>query len=327
LGGNAFGKGDTTREGKDYWESLRENVAVAAKEIAQLVFQGKKVVITHGNGPQVGYLFGLRPQTHLAHHVLKTQIQMGKLLREEISEALLELDWKDKTIPNILTIQTNVEVDLEDPAFLEPSKPIGWFDKRGAKILAQFNPPWRAIQKAPSKEDGWRLLVPSPKPKRILEIDKIQNWLNEGMIVIAAGGGGVPQTHSGNGLEPVQAVIDKDRVSALLAIQLKAKSFVILTGVSKVSLDFRKGTEKRINEISVDLAKGYLTSGIFPPGSMGPKVEAAIQYTQATGNETIITKLGQLEEALAGKTGTRIKPHINIIRFEVKSRTLLEEAI
>lgn len=329
LGGNAFGKGNTAAEPKQYWESLREQVALAAKEIAPLIAQGKKVVVTHGNGPQAGYLFGRAPDHHLGHHVLKTQVQMGRLLQTELSRELESYDWSGRKKPRVLTVTTHVEVDLEDPAFLEPTKPIGWFDQDVAQTLASLRPPWRAVQVDENKPEGWRLIVPSPQPKRIVQVEEIQRRLNEGMVVIAGGGGGIPVIYNGQEEgEPVEAVIDKDRASALLAVQLKAKAFVILTNEPVVSLNYRKANEKKIEAMSADKASRYLTGGIFPPGNMGPKIEGAVRFTRSMGRETLITKLGRLEEALAGKTGTRVTADENLVWFkEERGRTVLESAI
>jgi carbamate kinase len=200
-------------------------------------------------------------------------------------------------------VLTEVEVDLADPGFKRPSKPIGPFFTRYRAEALERDLGWTMQEDA--GRGGWRHVVASPLPKRILNILTIQSMLESAAVVIAAGGGGIPVVRGRDGQwRGVEAVIDKDFASALLAAELKAELYIVLTGVSKVALDFGKPTQRFVDRITVAEARKYLSEGQFPAGSMGPKIEAAVQFVQASGQQVLITDVEHLREALEGKDGT-----------------------
>jgi carbamate kinase len=206
----------------------------------------------------------------------------------------------------VVTILTQVEVDAADPAFLKPSKPIGpFFSKDRAEIL-QKTAGWTMVEDAGR---GWRKVVPSPKPRGVRGVEVAAALINRGHIVIAAGGGGIPVVVTDQGeVRGVEAVIDKDYAASMLAASLSADLFIILTGVDRVLKDFGKPTQTELAELDVPTARALLAEGQFPPGSMGPKIDAAIRFVEAGGHEVLVTRAEALSEALEGKTGTYIRP-------------------
>ena len=291
-------------------EDQHEAAAETDDHIAQLVAEGWEVCITHGNGPQVGFI--LR-RSELASHELHevplwvcgadTQGAIGFSLQQNLCNDFRRLGI-DKTP---VTVVTQVEVDPEDPAFAHPSKPIGSFLAEADAAAKRDELGWHVVEDAGR---GWRRVVASPHPKRIVELEAIETLLDAGMVVIAVGGGGIPVVTDRNGdLQGVAAVIDKDRASALLASLIRADVFLISTGVEQVALDWGKPEQRFVDRMTVDEARGYLAAGThFARGSMAPKIEAAIDYIDATGGQVVITNPGNLERALAGETGTRIGP-------------------
>ena len=277
--------------------------------IAALVAAGYRVVVTHGNGPQVGFIL-LR--SDLARNVLHevpldscvadTQGALGYQIGQTLAN---ELKRQGIQKP-IATVVTQVLVDNRDPAFANPTKPIGSFytEEEAQKHKAESG--WTL------KEDagrGWRRVVASPKPLRIVEEDTVRLLLEQDVVVIAVGGGGIPVRENEKGdLEGCAAVIDKDLASCLLAKNLKADLFIISTGVDKVAVDFKKPTQRELDKLTVAEAKKYLAEGQFPAGSMGPKIEAAIDFLEHGGKEVIITQPHLLEDAIAGKNGTHLVP-------------------
>ncbi|MBP7829344.1 MAG: carbamate kinase [Kiritimatiellae bacterium] len=277
--------------------------------IAALVNEGYRVVITHGNGPQVGFILMrseiARTQLHqvpLESCVADTQGAIGYQVEQTLMNELRRQGLQQ----SIVAVVTQVVVDKDDPAFKNPTKPIGPFFTKEDALLHQDKDGWAV------KEDagrGWRRVVPSPKPLEIVEEDVIRTLLNHDVLVVAVGGGGIPVVRLPNGdLQGCAAVIDKDAASSLLARHLKADLFVISTGVDQVALDYGKPTQRFLDRITVAQAKQYLREGQFPAGSMGPKIEAAIAYLENGGKEVIITQPHLLEDAIHGKTGTRIVP-------------------
>ena len=293
LGGNALGK--TPQEQHDL-------LIGTAKNIIDLVEGGNQVIITHGNGPQVGMIYNAMKEDDMpfAESGAMSQGYIGYQLQQALKD---ELDIR-KMKKDVVTLVTQVEVDPKDPAFKNPTKPIGDFMTEAEAKKA------KAIDHAVYKEDsgrGWRKVVASPTPKRILELDTIKNNLEDGTIVIACGGGGVPVVMTKDqGYEGVDAVIDKDRTSALLAKELHADKLVILTAVDQVSLNFNTTNEKKVDRMSIAEARVGIRNDEFGEGSMLPKIESAIEFTKATGNDSIITSLDRAKEALEGKTGTVI---------------------
>lgn len=278
--------------------------------IAGLVADGWDVVITHGNGPQIGFI--LR-RSDLASHELHevpldvcgadTQGAIGYILQQNLTNDFMRMSI-DK---GVVTVVTQVEVDSADPAFALPSKPIGSFFSEADAIRRRDEEGWDIAE---DSNRGWRRVVASPIPKRIVEIDAIKTLIDAGLVVIAAGGGGIPVVADGTGaLHGVAAVIDKDRASAMLASEVDADLLLISTSVEQVALDFGKPEQRLVSELSLEEAKSRLSEGShFLEGSMAPKIEAVIDFLEAGGGEAIITNPQNLERAMRGETGTRIHP-------------------
>ena len=276
--------------------------------IAGLVGEGWDVVITHGNGPQIGFI--LR-RSDLASHELHevpldvcgadTQGAIGYILQQNLTNDFMRMSI-DK---GVVTVVTQVEVDGADPAFAAPSKPIGSFFSEADAIRRRDEEGWDIAE---DSNRGWRRVVASPIPKRIVEIDAIKTLIEAGLVVIAAGGGGIPVVADSTGaLHGVAAVIDKDRASAMLASEVDADLLLISTSVEQVALDFGTPEQRWVSELSLEEAKTRLAEGThFLKGSMAPKIEAVINFLEAGGGEAIITNPQNLERAMRGETGTRI---------------------
>lgn len=293
-------------------QSVEDQYLAAAEtdhHIAGLVAEGWDVVITHGNGPQIGFI--LRRSDLAAHELHEvpldvcgadTQGAIGYLLQQNLIN-----DFERMGIDKgVVTVVTQVEVDPDDPAFVTPSKPIGSFLREEDAIRRRDEEGWNIAEDA---NRGWRRVVPSPMPKRIVEIDAIETLIGAGFVVIAVGGGGLPVVPDSEGaLRGVAAVIDKDRASAMLASEIDADLLLISTSVDQVALDFGKPDQRWVSEMTLDEAKRYLAEGThFLEGSMKPKIEAVISFLEAGGEEAIITSPQNIERALHGETGTRIK--------------------
>lgn len=276
--------------------------------LLKLLEDGYNIVITHGNGPQVGNIM-LRndagydaykiPKMPLDICVADSQGGIGYMIERQMKNILTE----NKIRKNVVTIVTQVVVDINDPAFKEPTKPIGAFYlKEEAELLSKANP--NLVFKEDPGKRGWRRVVPSPQPKEILNHKIIKSIAKKSSIVITAGGGGVPVYRDRNkNLQGIEAVIDKDLASALLAREIGADAFFILTDVPKVYLNYKKPGQKELNKISVAKAEKYFAEGQFAAGSMGPKILAAISFVKNGGKETIITESTQLSNK---NCGTRI---------------------
>jgi carbamate kinase len=299
VGGNAI-----TQEGQvGTWEEQRANARVVAEGLVALRRRGHRLVLTHGNGPQVGALhlqqvLGVRHTPALPFDALvaMTQGQLGYLLQTAVEEADPEVATA--------TVLTRVLVDGADPAFASPSKPIGpFYSEAEARALADE----RGWAVAPDSGRGWRVVVASPRPAAIADIQAIQRLVDAGMLVIAAGGGGIPVL-SAHGANPVgvEAVIDKDRASGVLAAALGADMLVMLTGVQCIGLDFGTRWQRDMAQLSVSDALELLERGEFPPGSMGPKVEAAAGFAAPGGRVAVVTSAERLIDAVEGQAGTRI---------------------
>ncbi len=303
IGGNALIKPGEEGTIYEQFANARETCA----QVIKLVHMGHDIVLTHGNGPQVGNAL-LRherskdsiPPFPLGMCVAETVGSLGYMLQQTMQNTVKAAGLNKDT----LTVITQVVVDKDDPSFKDPTKPIGQFyNEEESKELSKKDG-WVV------KEDsgrGWRRVVPSPRPIRIVERDTIRELLAEGRIIIACGGGGLPviETISGK-LDGVEAVIDKDYASSRLAQQLGTKLFIILTTVDRVSINFGKDDQKELGNVSLEEMKRYMAEGHFPPGSMGPKIEASIEFLEKDGEEVIITEIGLLEDALKGKAGTHI---------------------
>lgn len=300
LGGNALGKSPA--------EQL-ELVKNTASSLIGLISAGNEVVISHGNGPQVGQInLGM---SYAAEHGQSaafpfpecgamSQGYIGYHLQQSLQNELHKRSMKK----DVATIVTQIVVDPEDPAFQNSTKPIGaFYSKEEADSIA-------ADKGYIFKEDagrGWRQVVPSPTPKRIVELNSIKTLIEAGELVIAGGGGGVPVVETEEGLQGVPAVIDKDRSSALLAANVGADKLIILTAVDYVAINFNKPDQKNLENLSVAEAKQYIDEGQFASGSMLPKVEACLSFVEGhPEREAIITSLSGLDAALAGQLGTVI---------------------
>jgi len=303
IGGNSLIKSADRQTVPDQWEAMAET----AEHIAAMIAQGWDVVITHGNGPQVGFIL-LRSE--LASHVLHTvpldvcgadtQGAIGYMAQVTLDDALLRRGVRRQTA----TVVTRVVVDQADPAFQYPTKPIGPFYTEEQAQRYREERGWVVREDAGR---GWRRVVPSPKPLEIVETAAIQTLLGAGFIVVGVGGGGIPVVREAGGrLRGVEAVIDKDLASSLLARTIKADLFLISTAVERVALNYGKPGERFLERMTLEEAKRYLAEGHFPAGSMGPKIQASIDYLEAGGKEVLITSPEALERALAGETGTRI---------------------
>lgn len=305
IGGNSLITDNAKSSIADQYQAAGET----SHHIAALVAAGYRVVVTHGNGPQVGFILlrsdiakDVLHQVPLDSCVADTQGAIGYQLGQTLANEL----QRRKIDKPIATVVTQVLVDKNDPAFIHPTKPIGPFYSEEEAQQHQADDKW--ILKEDSGR-GWRRLVASPKPLRIVEERTIRLLLENDVIVIAVGGGGIPVVENENGeLEGYAAVIDKDFASALLAKNLKADLFIISTGVNKVAIDFKKPTQRQLDSLTVAEAEKYLGEGQFPAGSMGPKIEAAIEFLKGGGKEVLITQPHLLAEAIAGKNGTRILP-------------------
>jgi carbamate kinase len=269
-----------------------------------------EVVVTHGNGPQVGFIL-LRsesvgtsvpvPQLSLDMCVADSQGGIGYILGNSLASELGRLGLRDR----VACVITHTVVARDDPAFQKPSKPIGpWYTAE--QVAAKQRLGWTMIEDAGR---GYRRVVPSPQPLRIVEVRQIGALLEGGFVVIAAGGGGIPVVEREPGVyEGVEAVIDKDRASGLLAAALGIPMLIVSTGVDKVAVHFRRPDQRFLDRMTVSEARRYLEAGEFPPGSMGPKIQAAITFLEHGGREALITSPVRLKEAVAGATGTRIVP-------------------
>ncbi len=305
IGGNALS------DGKTPIEEQMKRAYKAAELIKILVDEEFHVVVVHGNGPQVGIqylrsLAGIKeniPPLNLALCDALTQAEIGTMLEL----AIINTINKDKPEFEVLTIVSQVEVKADDPAFKNPTKPVGpFYTKEEAEDIKKQFPEWTIIE---DSKRGYRRVVPSPKPVKVFSASSIPDAFKTADVVIAGGGGGIPVIRKpDNTFELVDAVIDKDRTAALIALEIKASHFFLLTGVPHVSINYGEPDEKSLYDITIEEAKKYLKEGHFPPGSMGPKIESAILFSSKTGGTAIITDSSNIKNALKGIEGTRIHP-------------------
>jgi carbamate kinase len=302
LGGNAILQANE----KGTYQEQVNNVKKAIAEIVKLIKEGYKVVLTHGNGPQVGNLY---IQNSLAGEAVppmpldacsaKSQGLIGYFIQQVMENELVR---NNIDLP-VVSLITQVLVGTDDPAFKNPTKPIGPFhDQKEAKLLMQKT-------SFVIKEDSnrrWRRVVPSPIPIGIIEKEVIKKNIDNGYIIIAAGGGGIPVIKKDNEIVGVEAVIDKDLTACRLAIDINANILLILTDVEKIALNYNTSKQKWIDAIDVDEAKKYLAEGHFKEGSMKPKIEAGIKFVENYGEKSIIGALFSATSAIEGKSGTTI---------------------
>ena len=300
LGGNALGK-DV--------EEQKEAVAKTAKVIVDLAQQGLDIIVTHGNGPQVGMIQNAMDNLVVMHEnykqvplptsVAMSQGYIGIDLQNAIKYELYSRNIEGK----VSTILSQVEVDKNDPAFENPTKPIGRFLTKEEAEENEAN----GVRCMEDAGRGYRVVVASPMPQRIRELETIKTLVIAGHIVITCGGGGIPVISENGKLVGVNAVIDKDNASSLLAAQLGADYLVILTAVEKVAINFGKENQEWLSDLTVEQAKEYIAEEQFAKGSMLPKIEAAIRFAESgEGRRTLITLLDKAAEGIAGKTGTVI---------------------
>jgi len=297
----AFG-GNALLPDPDNPDAQEENALKFARAMRLILPEKAGMALVHGNGPQVGMILlrieatrdRIPPET-LDIMVAETQGSIGYLLSRALRTCLER---------EVAAVLTQVLVDPDDPAFSRPDKPIGPFYSSSELEHLQSSLGWRMTE-APGR--GWRRVVPSPLPREIVEMHTIADAVSHGHVVIAGGGGGIPVSME-NRLRGLEAVIDKDRTAALLAVALEADRLIILTEVPHVSRGFGTPEEAPIHLMDTAMAKSLLAEGQFPPGSMGPKVESSARYAEATGHMALITDVDHLEEALRGEAGTWITP-------------------
>jgi carbamate kinase len=305
IGGNAIqppGDGGSA-------DAQRHRIEETAAKLADLVQAGRELVITHGNGPQVGNILmqneearNLAPAMPLDVCGAESQAQIGYLLAQALRNefAVRRMDR------GVVAVVTQVLVDASDPAFANPTKPIGPVYTRESDLIVKRAKGWKLVED--QARGGWRRVVPSPVPLDIIEKDTIRRLVEDGdgNVVICAGGGGIPVVRRAGRLVGVEAVIDKDLAASVLGRVLGWKGLVIATDVEKVALGYGKPTQRLLDELSVAEAKKHLAEGQFPPGSMGPKIQAAIDFLSTGGEFVVVTDLDHIVEAVDGKAGTRI---------------------
>ncbi len=308
IGGNSLIKDKDHQTVPDQFAATRETCI----HIADMIEQDWEVVITHGNGPQVGFIL---MRSELASHVLHTvpldscgadtQGAIGYMIQQSLRN-----EFQKRGIQKpVATVVTQVVVDKDDTAFENPTKPIGpFYDEARAKKY-QDEEGWHIMEDAGR---GWRRVVPSPIPLRIVEQEAIKALIDHGFVVIGVGGGGIPVVEKDGSLRGAEAVIDKDYASGLLATGINADLFLISTAVEKVALNYGKPNQVNLDRMTLSEAKNYLQEGHFPPGSMGPKIKAVIKFLEEGGKEALITSPENLARALRGETGTKITPHYEV---------------
>ncbi len=309
IGGNSLIRNPKQTSVEDQYQSLDET----CRHLADIVKQNYGLVICHGNGPQVGFI--LRRSAIAYEHAKMHQVPLSSCVADtqgaigfQIQTAFENrLDLKEKTLKTA-TVVTRVLVDKKDKKFLNPSKPIGsFFTREMAEDLKNKYKDWTFTEDPSGR--GFRRTVASPAPEQIVEIDPIKNLIENNYIVIACGGGGIPVIKKENGfIEPIDAVLDKDLTSAMLASEIKAEIFIISTDISHVYINFRKKNEKPLEHVRLDRIKEYLKKGHFAAGSMMPKIEAAINFIENGGKKVIITSPEHLSDGIKKGYGTIITP-------------------
>jgi carbamate kinase len=299
LGGNAFARPGEAMTMAGQFEFAAQTLA----PLAAMMAAGRPFLVTHGNGPQVGYI------------LTRVEAALGKAYALPLEVCVAESEGEigyvlQQTLHNltrgqrpVTTLLTQVLVDADDPAFNDPSKPIGpWFEREQAAELKAAG-----MALVYDKGGRGRRIVPSPKPLAVVELDTIKQLLALGIIVIAGGGGGIPVIRSGDGLKGVEAVVDKDLVSSLLAVGIDAEQLILVTDVDGVYIDFDSPSARLLERTDPEQLALWLGAGQFPPGTMGPKVEAAIGFVQATGRRAVICQPRDLAAAIEGRAGTVVE--------------------
>lgn len=302
IGGNSL----ILSEDRSSFADQLATTADTCRHIADIVEAGHDIVVTHGNGPQVGFIL---IRSHLARNRLpeipldacnaQTQAEIGYMIQQS-----LDNEFKQRgTAKPVVTVVTQVVVDAADPAFQHPSKPVGPFYTKGEAARLERELGWVLREDAGR---GFRRLVPSPRPVQVVEKPEVESLLRSGAVVIACGGGGIPVVRDNGTLKGVAAVIDKDLASSLLAGEIGAERLVISTAVEQVYLNYGQANQTALGRVSAREMKDHLAARQFPDGSMGPKIEAALDFLKRGGKEVVITDPDHLADALAGKAGTHI---------------------
>lgn len=307
IGGNSLIKNKELQRVEDQNQAIMETM----EHVVPLIEQGWQLVISHGNGPQVGFILRRSEIAHsetglhlvpLVNIVADTQGSIGYQIQQSLNNLLAARNNEGQCV----TVVTQVLVDKNDAAFQKPSKPVGeFYDADKLTEIKKKFPEWNLIEDAGR---GYRRVVPSPQPLKIIEKPVIESLLKDGYHLVAVGGGGIPVVKEADGLTGVDAVIDKDLATGLLAGQLKADLLIISTAVKHVALRFGKPDQKDISEMRVSEAEGYIKEGHFAPGSMLPKMQAAVNFLKSGGKEVIITAPEFIETAVLNGDGTHILP-------------------
>jgi carbamate kinase len=307
IGGNSLIKSKKLQKVEDQHQAIRETI----RHVADLIVQGYQVLISHGNGPQVGFIMrrsevarrvtGLH-LVPLVNVVADTQGSIGYQIQQSLNNELAGRN----TTGQCVTVVTQVVVDRDDPGFKEPAKPVGeFFDAEQLAEIRRDYPDWTLVEDAGR---GFRRVVPSPEPREVVERPVIESLLDGGYHVVTVGGGGIPVVRTDEGLAGVDAVIDKDLASSLLAAQLGAGLLIISTAVEQVALNFGKPDQMTIGKMTVAEAEQYIAEGHFAPGSMLPKIQSALSFLKKGGQEVIITAPEFIKEAVTMGRGTHIVP-------------------
>jgi carbamate kinase len=305
IGGNSLIKSKELQKVEDQHQAIRESV----RHVADLIVQGYQVVISHGNGPQVGFIMrrsevarrvtGLH-LVPLVNVVADTQGSIGYQIQQSLNNELASRNTQGQCV----TVVTQVVVDRDDPGFKEPAKPVGeFFDTEQLAEIRRDYPDWTLVEDAGR---GFRRVVPSPEPREVVERPVIESLLKSGYHVVTVGGGGIPVVRTDEGLKGVDAVIDKDLASSLLANQLGAGLLIISTAVEQVALNFGKPDQMAIGKMTVAEAEQYIAEEHFAPGSMLPKIQSALSFLKTGGQEVIITAPEFIKEAVTRGRGTHI---------------------
>jgi len=308
IGGNSLIKSKELQTVEDQHQAIRETV----RHVADLIEQGYQVLISHGNGPQVGFIMrrsevarrvtGLH-LVPLVNVVADTQGSIGYQIQQSLNNELSDRGIAEQCV----TVVTQVVVDKDDPGFEKPAKPVGeFFDAEQLAEIHRDYPDWTLVEDAGR---GFRRVVPSPEPREVVERPVIESLLVSGYHVVTVGGGGIPVVRTDQGLAGVDAVIDKDLASSLLANQLGADLLIISTAVEQVALNFGAPDQKNIGRMTMAEAQQYIDQGHFAPGSMLPKIQSALSFLHNGGREVIITAPEFIKEAVTSGRGTHIEPY------------------
>lgn len=316
VGGNSLIRAGETGTMVEQWANARRTAAA----IVQLIAAGHRLVVTHGNGPQVGaqLLRSERAADQVPGQTLDvcgaaSQGEIGYLLSQSIGD---ELSAAGLNVP-VVSVVTQTVVRADDPAMGHPTKPVGPFYSREHAEERKRHLGWEIVEDAAR---GYRRVVPSPEPVEIVELNVIRSLMSQGALVIACGGGGIPVIRRDGQLKGVEAVIDKDRASALLAAELGMDMFAISTDIPFVYLDYKKTAQRKLQCVSASELEAHYKAGHFPPGNMGPKVESALRFLKAGGKEVVITSYEYLTEAVAGRMGTHVTPDAGILVSKAAER-------